>query len=75
MSLTDDDLRYLHAEFMPRTECEERTDKTQNDIAGMRTDMATMCQTLEAIKRIMWGIFGTGGGVLITYIVTKVLGG
>jgi NADH/NAD ratio-sensing transcriptional regulator Rex len=75
MSLTDEDLRRLDDRFVTRAECETKTDKTQEAIAKMQTDMAVMCTTQKATNKWLAVIATAIITGLIAFAMAKILGG
>lgn len=75
MSLTDEDLRRLDDRFVTRAECETKTDKTQEAIAKMQTDMAVMCTTQKATNKWLAVIATAIITGLVAFAMAKILGG
>lgn len=75
MPLTDEDLRRLDDRFVTRAECETKTDKTQEAIAKMQTDMAVMCTTQKATNKWLAVIATAIITGLVAFAMAKILGG
>lgn len=73
--LTDEDYRHLDDRYMTRAECETRTDKTQEAISKMQTDMAVMCTTQKATNKWLAVIATAIITGLIAFAMAKILGG
>lgn len=73
--LSDEDILRLDDRYMTRHECEERTDKTQDAISKMSTDMAVMCAAQKATNKWLGVIATAIIGGLVAFALTKILGG
>lgn len=61
--------------YVSHSECEEKTDKTQEAIAKMQTDMAVMCTTQKATNKWLAVIATAIITGLVAFAMAKILGG
>lgn len=67
--LSEEDIKRLDDRYVTKVECEIKTDKTQEDIASMKSDMASMCVKQDITNK--W--LGVIGGAIITGLVGLVV--
>jgi len=61
--------------YVSKAECETKTDKTQEAIAKMQTDMAVMCTTQKATNKWLAVIATAIITGLVAFAMAKILGG
>ena len=66
MTITEEDLKRLDDRYVSREECETKTDKTQEAISRMQTDMAVMCTKLTTTNKWL--------SVIATAVITGLVG-
>lgn len=71
MTLTDDDIKYIEGRFVTQKECEERNDRTQADIAGMREDVRELKTKINMLIGILAGIAVPVLGIAIKMLFDK----
>ena len=66
MTISEEDIKRLDDRYVSREECEAKSDKTQEAISRMQTDMAVMCAKLTTTNKWL--------GVIATAVITGLVG-
>lgn len=75
VTISDEDIRYLEGRFVTIKDCEEKSDKTQADIAQMKADMREVSAKLSMLLKVVATIGSAALVPLVAMAIKVIFGG
>ena len=75
MTVSAEDMRVLEDHFVTRKECDDKSDKTQADIAAMKSDIRAMSTKLSMLLKVVAAIGSAALVPLVAMAIKVIFGG